>query len=425
MTLPLTLFALLIALLAGAVLGANLFIRFPNLLGVGLVLAVVLHGWLQRWSVRRVLAWSGAYLLGWGAGVAAIGLLIVVHGHGDLYWQSLTGILDKAADDSSTHSSSMLLRLFVSDHLRAAVLAFLVMLAGVPVLRFCMKQRPEVERAGVLLSAVVLAAAFWVIESWKWAVPGLLYLGLFWIAWREWRHRPQFVVAAFVAAAVLVLAPLGSGNGIRNAVYGYWLALPLVLAWLWRAPPSAIPFLSDPRAGRLAVITLALALTGFSLVTSWLYTYRDSANRLALIEPLEHPLLVGTLTTRERAKVVNELLGALPNWVEPGDTLLAYPDLPTVHYLARTRAWLHNPWPIIDRERKIREKLATRQLEQAPLPVVVRSLGVTRNFHWPLDSARDEEPDREAAWQVFDRFVADNGYRTVWNNDFFEILIPD
>ena len=45
-------------LLAGVILGANLFIRFPNLLGIGLVLAVVLHGMLQHWSARKTLGWS-------------------------------------------------------------------------------------------------------------------------------------------------------------------------------------------------------------------------------------------------------------------------------------------------------------------------------------------------------------------------------
>ncbi|NCC30517.1 MAG: hypothetical protein EOM24_00670 [Chloroflexia bacterium] len=412
-------------LLAGVILGANLFIRFPNLLGIGLVLGVVLHGLLQRWPRRQTLGWSARFLLGWLLGVAAIALLIVAHGHADYYLQSLAGIFGKAADESSTHSGSMLLKLLVRDHAYALVLATLVVGASVIVLRLGATRSRGIQVAVTLASALILAIAFKRLESWQWAVPGLLYFGLLWIALQEWHSRPWLVVLAFIALAILVIAPLGSNNGMRNAIHGSWLALPLVLTWLWQraaGAQAALPLVPGPAAGRLAAATLAIALVGFSLVTAWFYSYRDSSNRLALTHPVAHPLLHGTYTTEARARVVSELVGELPNWVEPGDSLLAYPDLPTVHYLTETTTWLQNPWPILQRGPQL-----TARLEEATsetLPVVVRSIGVTRNFTWPIDSPRDESPDREAAWSAFDRFVERAGYERVWANGFFEIFVP-
>ena len=414
-------------LLAGVILGANLFIRFPNLLGIGLVLAVVLHGILQHWSPAKTLGWSAHFLLGWVLGIAAIALLIVAHGHVDYYLQSLSGIFGKAVDEGSTHSGAMLIKLFLRDHVYAFALAALVVVAGILILRFTAARSRPVRVAVVLVSALILALAFQPLESWKWAVPGLLYIGLLWVAWQEWRERPALVVLAFIALAILVVAPLGSNNGMRNATYGYWLALPLLLTWLWQRTADvlpALPLVSSPAAGRLAAGTLAIALTGFSLVTAWFYTYRDSPNRLELTHPVNHPLLKGTYTTEARARVVAALLAELPKWVQPGDTILAYPDLPTVHYLTKTTTWMQNPWPILQRGPTLTAQLSSGSVSPAALPIVVRSIGVTHSFTWPIDSPRDESPDREAAWQAFDQFVQHQPYKQVWANDFFEIFVP-
>ena len=414
-------------LIAGAVLGANLFIRFPNILGIGLVFAVVLHGLLHRWGWRRLLGWSASFLLGWVLGIGAITLLIVAHGHIDYYLEGLHGIIGMATDEDSHHSGSLLLELFFRDHVRALVLGTMIVVVGILVLRVTATRPRPVRTASVLVSALILALAFHSLNRWIWAVPGLLYIGLPWIAWQEWRARPVLVVPTFIAFAVLVIAPLGSGNGIRNAVYGCWLALPLLLTWLWQRTAlslPALPLVPSPAAGRLGAGILVLAFASFSLVTAWFYSYRDSSNRLELTQPIDHPLLQGTYTTEPRARVVSELLAELPNWVQPGDTILAYPDLPTVHYLTETTTWLQNPWPILQRGPALTARLSDNSINPQTLPVVVRSIGATRNFTWPIDSPRNETPDREAAWQVFDRFVRRHPYERVWANDFFEIFVP-
>lgn len=411
--------------LAGVMLGANLFIRFPNLLGIVLVLAVILHAALHSWSWTKGLRWCLLFVLGYGLGLALVVALILTHGHGTLWVESLQGIFGKATDSASTHSGGMLIKLFFRDHLFAAVLAALVLGAGLFVLRHIVVRPARVRILSVVLAAPALAIVLSLKQSWVWAVPGLLYFGLLWIAFKEWRARPQLVVFIFIALSVLMLVPLGSNNGIRNATHGMWLALPLLLIWLWQGGVhTALPFLASTHASRLAAATLGLSLISYSLVSSWFYTYRDSTHRLALTQSVAHPLLWGTHTTFERARVLSELLDVLPQWVKPGDALLAYPDIPTVHYLTQTSAWLNNPWPMLYRDPASDQRLQEKRKVGAHLPIVVRSLGATTNSTWPLNSPRSESPDREAAWQVFDRFVHEAGYDSVWKNDFFEILVP-
>lgn len=410
-------------ILGGAVLGANMFIRFPNVLGISLVLAIMLNGWLERWPIKRTFAWSVYYLLGWFIGIVLIAMMIFFHGHADLYLTSIERVYERLHDSGSEYYSTNLMNLFIRNHLYAGVLGSLVVSAGLAILRISVTKSATIKAMAVILSAVVLVIAFGLIESWRWAVPGLLYIGLIWIVLKEVRTNKEITLLAFLAFMTLVLTPLGSGSGIRNAIYGQWLALPLVLTWLWKETrrKAALPFLPYYEADQLAAWILILALAGFSLITSWYYTYRDSIDRLSLSHPISHPLLSGTYTTRERARVVEELLDELPRWVRPGDPLLAYPDIPMVHYLSQTTAWLENPWPNLYREKKLLEKLAEKQTDKEPLPIIVRSLGATRNRTWPNEIRRKPKE----SWYIFDQFVSDNGYQSVWQNEFFEILKSD
>jgi hypothetical protein len=109
----------LLVVLAGVVLGANLFVRFPNLLGITLVSAVWLQAWANRWTLQDVLVVSFWFLGGFTLGVALIWGLIVLHGHEAIYFQSIQGIFGLAMDANSHHSGSGLLKRFISDHVQA------------------------------------------------------------------------------------------------------------------------------------------------------------------------------------------------------------------------------------------------------------------------------------------------------------------
>lgn len=65
-------------------------------------------------------------------------------------------------------------------------------------------------------------------------VIGVTYLVLFFSLFRAWRKEEKnFFFAILISLAMLVTVPLGSGNGIRNAVHGLWFSLPLSLSIIW------------------------------------------------------------------------------------------------------------------------------------------------------------------------------------------------
>lgn len=417
----------LLVLLAGGILGANIFIRFPNILGFGLALTIVLHGVLHRWRASKNIHWFSIFLIGYAAGVVAVLLLMRAHGHEDYYIEGVKYIFEMAFDTRSHHAGSLLINIFIRDKFYALILSTIVFFFGIVILRLLIARPFHSQIAGILAAAVILAFAFHFTESWKWALTGIIYFGLIWIAWQQRRDRPALVTLAFICLTILVIAPLGSNNGIRNAIYGYWLALPLCLAWLWQRSKCALPalpYLTDSGGGRLAALTLGLSITGYGLFTAWTYAYRDSPNRFDLTHKIDHPLLAGTHTTEARAKVVGELLTELNRYVRAGDSLLAFPSLGALHYLTATKPMLNNPWPNLDSAPRLEAKLAkARTLGR--LPVIVRSRGNTRSFGWPLDSAMKDSPFEESSMRILNEFVEHGSYRLKWRNSFFEILVPD
>jgi len=412
-------------MLAGMVLGANIFVRFPNILGVLLVSAVWLHAWSKHWSIWITLRGTAYFLSGAMLGITLIWMLISWHDHQQFYFEGIYAILGMATDPNSHHSGSGLLKMFVQDHLKAFMLASIFAITGAVASQWIATRKNALRKGLILICATLLAAIFYYEDLWKWILVGFFYLSLIAIIAMERHNRQPLALMAFIAFMVLMLTPLGSNTGMRNAMYGLWLALPLVMTWLLKQPNRTpdVPLSLDP-ARQTFVNTILLAIGINAIVTSWLYTYRDSEDRLAMTHSIAAPLLIGCLTTEARAHVVGELLRALPKYVRPGDSLLAYNEMPLIHFLTKTRPWLGNPWPMLYGPSKIDRLLRLKEINATTLPVIVRAKINTSSRQWPENSSTMGTEDREdESRRIFAKFEQRHDYEVVWSNGSFEILI--
>jgi hypothetical protein len=416
----------LLVVLAGIVLGGNLFVRLPNLLGITLVSAVWLHAWAYRWSLRELLIWSAWFLSGFAFGIALILCLIAVNGHCHIFFQALRGLFEIGPSADSADSASGMFRRFITDHVRAFDMALPLVVFGAWLASWAARQKTLRASAAVAAGTLLLVFALYRHGYWPWIIAGLCYVILLAVVFRESRKDRRLALLAFIAGMVLLLAPLGSNNGIINAVYGMWLALPLTLILLWRSSDLTIGQFSMKTGGfRVFAMTVMLALFFQSLATAWRHTYLDSKNRFAMTHSIAHPLLAGTYTTAERAKVVTELLDAMPHFTEPGDEVLAYNAIPLVHYLTGTHPWLRDPWPDLVSAKKLAVLIRQKEQSGARLPCVVRATGSTYTNSWPIAAQplatwwHQDEPRR-----VFAEFEQRHRYVVAWTNEFFEILTP-
>ena len=427
-----------LVVLAGVVLGANLFVRFPNLLGITLVSTVWLQAWVYRWTLRDIWVWSAWFLGGFTLGVALIWSLIVLHGHEAIYLQGIQAIFGEAVGANSPHAGSGLLNLFISDHVQAFAKALSIVVIGSWIANWASKQKILLASVVILVGTLLLVYVIYVYGQWRTCIPGICYIVLLSIVFLESRKNPSLALLAFIAGMVLLLAPLGSTNGISNAVFGIWLALPLTLIWLWRSFDLAFSlcfkvsddrfesnssFSMEARGFRVFAITIVLALLIHSLAWAWRHTYLDSKNRYAMTHSIAHPLLVGTYTIAARAKVVTELLEAMPRFTKPGDEVLAYNGIPVVHFLTETHPWLGNPWLDFDGAEKVSALIRKKEQIGAKLPCIVRATGSTYVNSWPID-ARPLATwwHQDETRRVFAEFEQRHGYVVAWSNDFFEIL---
>lgn len=428
----------LLVVLAGVLLGANIFVRFPNVLGITLMSAVWLYAWANLWTWRKVLVESAWFLSGFVLGVALIWGLIVLNGHEAIYLQGIQEIFGMAQNSKSHHSGSGLLKLFISDHVRAFAEALFIIIILGWIASWCCKQKNHLLFVVVLAVASLLVYFFYIRNHWRTSVPGLCYSVLLLIVYLKSRKDPPLALLAFIAGFILLLAPLGSNNGISNSVAGMMIALPLTLAWLWTnsdlslslwikvnadGNDSSGQFSIDSKGFRVFAQTVALALLIQSLLMAWRYTYCDSENRFAMTYSIPHPLLVGQYTTKERAVVVAELLDTLSHFAKPGDEVLAYNMIPTVHFLTETRPWLGNAWPDIEAPEKIAAQLRQKELVGARLPCIVRATFDTYSTSWPMAiHPPSTERGQGEIRDMFATFEQRHGYVVEWSNGFFEIL---
>lgn len=428
--------------MAGIVAGANVFIRFPNVLGILLVFAIWGYAWIGSKTVRQAVWQTLCYICGFGMGGGLIYALIVWHGHDTILIHNLYSLFTKAADASSTHSATGLMRLFVGDYIR------IFMHMGIFALFYCMAAVLLAWRRTRLTYGLVslLGISFFLIRchfmgAWRVCIPAFCFLSVACMISVEGRKNPDLAVLGFLSAMVLFLVPLGSNNGVTNAVFGLWLCVPISIGWLNQSSnsPLASTCLLHERICRLVcadqmkaanraacnIAFFTFLLTG--LLSAWTYTYMDSPNRFKMIYQIDHPLLHKTYTSEKRAKVVNELLHALSNKIRPGDPVLVYNGISMVYYLTQSRPWLGSLYPDYDTATKIKTAVQDKCATGAPLPVcIVRAKASTFARNWP----EKEEPlvrfgNHVAVRDFLTEFEIANHYSVTWSNSFFDVLQRD
>ncbi|KNZ69121.1 hypothetical protein Tfer_2225 [Thermincola ferriacetica] len=426
---------------AAFVLGLNIFIRLPNILGFFLVIAIFFYGYIRRDPISSQVKQALFFLSGYIAAVLLTLLAIYLLGHLDGYIAAFKGTFTMLKDPTGHHNSDKLINIFLRHHKTMAYVMGWIILgltAVALVLTVTAKLGSRLLQFAVILAAAAATLYYFYDFCLDWVnmlmiTLGSLNLGLVLLLWRgnlTGAGQQELRPVALVALLILILAPLGSNVALRNSIYGMYLAIPLVFAFCARI--KEIKISTGPLGLRVnkselnllkAVATLLFVF--FTLQSAYYYTYRDASDRFKMAYPVQHERLKGVFTTRERAQVVQELLDELPHYVKEGDYLLAYEQISLVYFLTKTKPYLYSAWPMLYGPDKFREALEKAEKERPYLPVIVRAKGNTEDFDWP----KSKSPLVQTVYHVenrktMERFIREKQYKTVWQNSFFEILTP-
>jgi len=217
---------------------------------------------------------------------------------------------------------------------------------------------------------------------------------------------------------------LGSGNGILNIKHGLWLIFPLFLF----VTQNNLLNLLNKESSKTSLKNYA-SLTLFALVFAgaiirFYNPYRDSFNRFQLTAPLHHPNLQYVYTTVDRAASVNELLEQINKITTPGESILAYNNIPMIHYLTRTIPFLDNPWPDILSPEDIIEKTNRAKTTDNYPRVVIRTITNTRNRFWgTVPYNQLSSPQMTPQLLLLNQFIVEKGYLLKWSNRDFQLLL--
>lgn len=264
------------------------------------------------------------------------------------------------------------------------------------------------------------------------------------------QQMSRFVLLT-MGLSIALLKILGSANGIPSANGAIWLLFPtafLLLPELIEVISSRFPRIKagdkrirkvsgkkarnktsnrvSAQKARIFVIAAMFALAVVALSIRVENPYRDLTNRFQLTTQLEHKRLRGIFTSSGRAESVNQLLDELDELVTPRDVMLAYNNIPMIHYVTQTVPALGHPWPTTMMTEELKAKLD--HLSSRGIPsVVVLSKTNTRNRTWGTREISRFGRSQMEKIRIGVEWIKKHQYRAVWSNRDFAIytLLPE
>ena len=400
-------------LASGFVLGLNMFVRLPNVVGLSLVILVLIGGKGLGWTGKMIWKGIGAMLVGMVLAVALMMGVMVCLGHDTLFINNVKELFAIAQDHSGeqSHSLGQMIMTQVNFYLRSLW-------------------------AGVKIGAVLLVAVFVdrkLNRSWmKWPLLALLAVPVVWFVWRMhplevvWvmsfmgcvavimAKRGSLRLLAWLGLAMLLLFPLGSDGAYNNGAIIAWVAAPVAM-WIMER-------------NRVLVAFVCLFLLIMVARTVQNGAYFDGGTLLHKTATINNPHARCILTTPERQQVVDDLLTGITPYVHEGDTLFAYGSLATVNHLTGTRPYIGCSWP-----EQLSASALERKLKEAdgPLPWLLQQKFNTIAEVWPapsdsylMDYGEETVYHRNSKLKVLAQFKQEHGYEAVFENEYFVLYAP-
>lgn len=398
-------------LLAGVVVGMNTFTRIPNVLAVSLAAMPLVARFYDRRPWRDSWRQCVAVLLGVVIGMIAVIGLMKALGHWTIFVQNMTDLLGVATGKSgtATHNAGGLVMTMLAFYWQC-LLVGLKMLALWAVLWLV---RRYVGNGLLRCCAWAVVAVVTVYFMWHqshimhplWV---MCVAGLVWVIIQGGKRA----VAAWLGLLMLLVFPLGSDGATNNGGIIAWMAAP-VAALLWQRRGNIIFPLAFIFVGLLQTLSIGAYFDGGHL-------WHKTASVIS-IDGAE-----GIHTTPERARIINETLPQLMQFVDEGDTLLCYGSIPMMNHMTGSIPAIGCSWPELLSAEALASRLAALGNQR---PAILRQKFNNLGPYWsdPSDQYLQAYPqeDKFLSQDKMDaliRFMEVNDYRLVWQNRWFALF---
>jgi hypothetical protein len=443
---------------AGAIVSLNAFNRFPNILGVGLAMAILYYGYVNKAEIKTVVKFLVCFLAGFVITTAIVLLIMKWMGHLQIYLDALyilmgMGTKQAKINPAEDHYSIVHMIKTIIHHFGVTVIvAGLISLGLIFWYTMENKVKSQFSKINILLGLIKIGIILIVVAlvfrgtitnvSINNVITGVsLIVGAWMILFGS---NKEVNLLLFIGIFIMIVHPMGSSEGIRTVEkYSLWITFPIVFDRIFsmlslKYDPDKIKSLQikgihllvterQLREAKKGVLILSI----FScLYFTYYYPHSDWQNRKDMHYAVDNNRMRFIYTSKERAELIDQLLVASSKYVKAGDHVMAYDCIALYHYMTNTKPYVRNPWPWLYLSNTFKKELETAEANNNKLPVIIMQTGSTLvddASYWPQRRSPTDylqNPTNIDRNKIMNEFIADHNYHEVWSNSYFKILIP-
>ena len=416
-------------LIAGIVTGINIFTRFPNVMMCSLVLCAILPYFYNR-QLKRTLFLLFYGILGVILGICFEFFLLLLLGHYDLYQNCLLSTLTSAASTDSTHSLWRLGRVYFVQY-KDILKTGLVLCGYGSFALFCMRKISNRIIKSIILSIIIVMSIIYSGLTYG-ETPSIVVYAIcfvsffFYVMFNKTEQKESYLL--WLTCLTMILFPLGSECGVDE--FGTretaLLAFPMCCGLVFRQYNNVSHQLKIIiRIGLIAIVFPIL----FNGVKGTINTsFHDNGKRWLKTSKSKCEML-NVYSDNYKLAMIDEAIEILNNYVGEREYLLCWQSCPILNYLTHTYPYLNNPWPWTFRSSVLEKHFIDADLQSPQKPIVICNKSniddwFLYNSDWNSEYSIDQWNFRSEKIAVFHKFITENNYETVWENEIFRIMVP-
>lgn len=447
--------------LAGVALGANVFVRFPNLANMALIVAVWAMGIIRKEKFGEVLKQTGLCILGYVIGLGScFALISLKYGAGN-YIQGIQRLLSMPSEAGDYTIMSMVTQQLRNYWQNIIWLGYLFgfMVLGMVVYQILPKSWKRIKNVGYVGAVFCGFYFLWArnmfnveydtyLCMFQWAVMLLtanLAAGLVVIFAKGFTEQEKLLCG--LSIIIQLITPLGSNNHLYSAMNNLFFIAPFTLALLsrfWKWIPALWKvkkweIFSYPIKAMLGCI-FAMILFQTTLFANW-FVFQEAGGTDNSMERLNtkienNTILKGMRMQPERAKVLSEISSYVKEENLKGQEVILYGEIPAMSYFLEM-PFAISSWPdlrsynynVLQEDlNNIRgdvvmkgEALPVILMEKNPGTYVKSGREGLKKLQITDDIIKQLEEDRKL--QLLEQFVKEYSYTVTFENEKFVLFL--
>ena len=424
---------------AGVILAFNVFVRFPNVTEVALIVVVWFSAGLKKKKFTYGLVDTLICVGGFFAGIGVnIGLIGIKYGFSSIP-NMVISLFSMTGENTGYKPTGMIMAIIKG---YTTYYKSFILLIGITVLCFAVSaiMKRHYARIITVVAQFILYGLFlfWAIRNhvftFKYSDYSSMYFWMvvfFMIAnimsvWTILRKRNE-LVHKLIAVAVLVIiwiTPLGSNNALYPSMNNLFIVAPAVLFMIWNELFKGRNFYEildlEARntmvATRITFFLLIVSATIQCIIFGFVFIFRDPGFPAMNSTKIEgNEVLVGMHTNPVRAALIEELTSYVNDKGYEGRRAIFYGDIPGLEYILKMPCAISHTWPNLGSFSYDEFANDIDSLEDKPIIFI--------NTDYMADAYNPNKSYRKE--QYLEEFLEENGYSLSAKIEYIAIYSAD